>query len=187
MNLHGKIVTLRAIEEEDLSLFHLWGNDPELWQLLGGWHFPLSKVSTKNWFEKIQSDQINLRLAITTQENGVVGLTNILEIDWKNRHAFHGMMLGNPTVRGKGIGYDVVMTIMKYAFNELGLTRLDGSMIESNKASVVFYCGKCGWTQEGIQRNWYYRSGRYWDKLLVGITREDYEALIQKTKYWMES
>ena len=185
MNIFGKKVILRAIEEDDLESFHSWGNDPDLWRLLGGWHFPSSKKSTLDWFQKIQGDQLNLRLAVTTEEDGVVGLANILDIDWKNKHAFHGMMLGNPAVRGKGLGKDTVMAIMRYAFDELGLERLDGSMIEFNDASTALYCGKCGWKEEGRQRNWYYRGGRFWDKIMVGITRNDYKELLDKTNYWV--
>lgn len=184
MNILGKTVILRAIEEEDLAAFHMWGNDPDLWRLLGGWHFPSSKESTRNWFQKMQGDQLNLRLAVTTEQHGVVGLANILDIDWKNRHAFHGMMLGNPAVRGKGLGQDTVMAVMRYAFEELGMARLDGSMIEFNDASVALYCGKCGWKEEGRQRNWYFRNGRYWDRIMVGVTREDYDELVRRTNYW---
>jgi RimJ/RimL family protein N-acetyltransferase len=184
MHIKGKRTILRAIEESDLAAFNEWGNDPELWRLLGGWHFPVSQASTRTWFEKMQGDQANLRLAVTTSEDGVVGLSNLLDLDWKNRHGFHGMMLGNPAVRGKGIGLDAVMAIMRYAFDELGLERLDGSMIEYNEASLKLYCGKCGWMEEGRQRHWYYREGRYWDKIIVGITRGDYEALVKTNEYW---
>lgn len=184
MNIHGKVVTLRAIEEEDLPLFHQWGNDPELWRLLGGWHFPASKLSTQKWWEAQLNDKLNLRLAIHTEADGVVGMANILDIDWKNKHAFHGMMLGDKDLRGKGIGCDTVMAIMRYAFNELGLERLDGSMIEYNEHSLKLYLGKCAWKEEGRQRKWYFRDGRFWDKIMVGVIREDYEALVKETKYW---
>ncbi|MBX3486456.1 MAG: GNAT family N-acetyltransferase [Candidatus Paracaedibacteraceae bacterium] len=187
MNIHGKIVTLRAIEESDLAQFHAWGNDPELWRLLGGWHFPASSESTKTWIRNQIDDRNNIRLAITTSTDGLVGLANILDIDWKNRHAFHGMMLGNSATRGKGIGQDTVMAIMRYAFDELGLNRLDGSMIDYNHASIGLYCDKCGWQKEGIQRDWYYRDGRYWDKLMVGVTHQDYRTLLEKTRYWEET
>lgn len=180
----GKIVRLRAIEEQDLPLFNSWGNDPELWHLLGGWHFPSSMQATRNWFEGLQGDQKNLRLAITTTELGVLGLANILDIDWKNKNAFHGMMLGNKDVRGKGIGVDTVMSIMRYAFDELGLNRLDGSMIDYNEASLRLYLGKCGWKEEGRQRSWYYRAGRHWDRIMVGVTAQDYRELVARTSYW---
>jgi RimJ/RimL family protein N-acetyltransferase len=184
MHILGKSVILRAIEQADLDRFNDWGNDPELWRQLGGWHFPVSRVSTQAWFDKLQNDTSNLRLAVTTTEHGVVGLANLLDLDWKNRHAFHGMLLGNPAARGKGIGFDAVMAIMRYGFDELGLNRLDGSMIEYNAASLRLYCGRCGWKEEGRQRGWYYREGRYWDKIMVGITREDYLALAHSTNYW---
>lgn len=184
MNIIGKKVTLRAIEKDDLKDFHAWGNDPELWKLLGGWHVPLSFESTNAWFDKIQGDSLNIRLAIDSEEDGLVGLTNILDIDWKNKNAFHGAMIGNANVRGKGIGLDTVMTTMRFAFEELGLNRLDGSMIDYHEVSTKLYCGKCGWKEEGRQRQWYFRQGQYFDRIMVGITKEDYLALMEETQYW---
>lgn len=185
MNILGKSVVLRAIEESDLPSLHKWGCDPALWRLLGGWHLPPSTKSTKSWYERLDTDPLNLRLAICTSEDAsIVGLTNILDIDWKNKHAFHGMMLGDTATRGKGIGRDTVMAIMRYAFDELGLVRLDGSMIEYNESSLQLYCGKCGWKEEGRQRNWYFREGRFWDRIMVGVTTEDYKELLSFTQYW---
>jgi RimJ/RimL family protein N-acetyltransferase len=57
-------------------------------------------------------------------------------------------------------------------------------MIEYNTASVRLYCGKCGWKEEGRQRGWYYRAGRHWDRIMVGVTREDYLELARSTRYW---
>lgn len=184
MNIRGKKVLLRAIEEDDLEAFHAWGNDPDLWNMLGGWHFPASKASTRAWIERLATDQHNVRLAIETPELGLVGMANLTDIDWKNNHAFHGMMLGNPKARGFGLAQDVIMTVMRYVFDELHFERLDGSMIEYNRASIRMYCGKCGWKEEGRQRSWYFRQGRYWDRVLVGVTREDYRALCESGKYW---
>jgi RimJ/RimL family protein N-acetyltransferase len=107
-----------------------------------------------------------------------------MHIDWKNNHAWHGIVLGDKDIRGKGYGIDTVMATMRYAFDELHLERLDGSIIEYNKASYSFYCEKLGWKVEGTRRNYYYRKGRYWDQIVVGITRKDYEDLLQKTNYW---
>jgi RimJ/RimL family protein N-acetyltransferase len=76
------------------------------------------------------------------------------------------------------------MATMRYAFDELHFERLDGSMIEYNEVSISFYCGKLGWKEEGRRRNYYYRRGRYWDQVVVGITREDYYELVKQGKYW---
>ncbi|WP_019646418.1 GNAT family N-acetyltransferase [Novispirillum itersonii] len=184
MNIKGKKVTLRAIEEDDLQQLHAWSNDPEIWPLLGGWHFPCSMASTRRWFEGLAGDSLNQRFAIDVPGIGLVGTANLIDIDWKNNNAFHGMMLGSPEIRGKGIGVDTVMAIMRYAFDELHLARLDGSMIEYNDRSIAMYCNRCNWKVEGRQRNWYFRNGRYWDRIIVGVTREDYQDLILEKNYW---
>lgn len=184
MHIRGKKVLLRAIEETDLPTLHRWGNDPDIWPLLGGWHFPTSMAQTKAWFDGLKGDELNQRFAVEVRELGLVGTANLIDVDWKNNHAFHGMMLGDANVRGKGIGVDTIMAVMRYAFDELHLARLDGSMIEYNTASLRVYCDKCNWQVEGRQRNWYFRQGRYWDKVIVGVTRADYDALIERTHYW---
>jgi RimJ/RimL family protein N-acetyltransferase len=154
--------------------------------MLDGWHFPSSMDYQKKWFENLKNDQLNQRFAIYTEEAGLIGTANIVEIDWKNNHAFHGMMLGDKDLRGKGYGIDTIMTIMRYTFEELHLERLDGSMIEYNDISLNIYLKKCGWKEEGRQRNWYFRKNRYWDKIIVGVTRDDYFELVKKNKYWEE-
>jgi RimJ/RimL family protein N-acetyltransferase len=73
---------------------------------------------------------------------------------------------------------------MRYAFMELGLNRLDGDMIRYNERSIKFYIEKGGWKHEGVQRNWHFRNGQYHDKIIVGVTREDYLAKIAETNYW---
>ena len=184
MNIMGKKILLRAIEMRDLELLHKWANDPEIWYLLGGWHFPSSMAFQMQWFESLQADKLNERFAIEVYDQGLIGTANLVEIDWKNNHAFHGMMLGDKNNSGKGYGTDTVMTIMRYAFEELHFERLDGSIIEYNEISKKLYCEKCGWREEGRLRNWYWRKNRYWDKILIGITREDYFELVKENCYW---
>ncbi len=174
MNIHGDRVVLRAPEDSDLDLLHAWANDPEIWSRLGGWHFPTSRRDTAAWIANA-SDATNRRFAVTL-DGALIGTTNLLDLDWKNRHAFHGLMLAPMEARGRGIGTDTVRAVMRYAFAELGLERLDGAIIEGHEASLALYVTRLGWTVEGRQRRWYHRAGRWWDRLLVGITRDDWAA-----------
>ncbi|MBI5965709.1 MAG: GNAT family N-acetyltransferase [Chloroflexi bacterium] len=184
MNIRGKRIVLRAIEEQDLPLLHKWANDPDIWYLLGGWHFPSSMEYQKKWFASLQSDTLNQRFAVEAPEFGLIGTVSLVEIDWKNNHALHGLMLGDKDIRGKGYGTDASMTIMRYAFEELHFERLDGAIIENHAVSYHLYCNKLGWKEEGRLRNWFFRKNRYWDKIMVGITRDDYFALVAQNKYW---
>lgn len=177
--IKGTNIILRAIEETDLELLHKWANDPDIWDMLGGWHFPSSFSYQQYWLDDLRKDTTRQVFAIDTYDSGLIGTANIIDIDWKNGHGFHGMMLGDKDIRGKGYGVDTVKTIMKYAFEELRFERLDGSIIEYNTISRNFYCKKLGWKEEGCLKNWYFRKNRYWDKILVGITKSDYYQTIE--------
>jgi RimJ/RimL family protein N-acetyltransferase len=94
-------------------------------------------------------------------------------------------LIGEEGQRRRGLGTDAVMATMRYAFEELNLQRLDGGMIEYNEASISAYCGeRLGWHEVGRRRGYFFRRGRYWDQVLVGITRPEYEALCARTGYW---
>lgn len=126
----------------------------------------------------------NHNFAIETEEHGLIGTANLVNIDWKNRNAFHGMMLGDKDTRGKGYALDVVMAIMRYSFKELGLNRLDGDMIAYNERSIDFYMRKCGWQLEGRKKDWFYRNGQYYDKVICGITHQQYDEFLKNNPYW---
>lgn len=184
MNIRGKHVLLRAIEREDLPSLNRWANDPEIQHMLGGWHFPTSMRDQDAWFSSLNCKSVDQRFAIELPGLGMVGTANLVSIDWKNRNAFHGMMLGDKDIRGKGYGIDTIMAMMRYAFDELGLMRLDTDMIEYNYASLGVYINKCGWIEEGRRPEWFFRSGRTWDKVLVGTTRDRYREFVDANGYW---
>lgn len=177
MNIQGKHILLRAIEPADLPMLRQWANDVEIQRMLGGWHFPTSPQDQEAWFSTLSCNSLNQRFAIETRELGLIGTANLVSIDWKNRNAFHGVMLGDKNVRGKGYGVDTIRAIMRYAFDELGLCRLDTDIIVYNEASLRAYIEKCGWVEEGRRADWYFREGRRWDKILVGITRDRYHEI----------
>ena len=185
MNIIGKKVTLRAIEEDDLQILHRWANDPYNQDLIGNIHFPSSIDFHKRWFLNLKDDHLNQRFAIDVPDVGIIGISSLMNIDWRNNHAWHGIMIGEAHIQGKGFGVDAVMATMRYAFDELHMERLDGSIIEYNETSYRFYCSKIiGWREEGRKKNYYFRRGRYWDQIITGITRAEYDLLLDKTRYW---
>lgn len=182
MNILGKKVVLRAMEKEDCELVREMFNDPEIENLVIGWSFPLSKYSQERWFEQHYNDS-DFRFIIETKEDGAVGVATLTNIDWKNRMAEHGIKLANRANRHKGIGTDTVMAIMRYAFDELGLNRLNGSWFSENIPSKTMYM-KCGWKEEGIRRKYIYKNGNYRDLVETGILAEDYYRLVEEKRYW---
>ncbi len=183
MNIKGKIVTLRAVDYEDMELMRGMLNDPEMEKLVIGWSFPVSATEQEKWFASAIQDKNNLRFVIETLNDGAIGIATLSGIDWKNRRATHGIKLINRRTRQKGVGTDTVMAIMRYAFDELNLNRLDGSWFEDNIPSQKLYT-KCGWSVEGCKRDYIYKNGHYRNLIIVGILKTDYEHLIQENHYW---
>lgn len=183
MNIKGKIVTLRAMEKEDCEMVREMFNDPELESLVVGWAFPVSKYAQEKWFEAHYNDNTSFRFVIETEEEGAIGIATLTDIDWKNRRATHGIKLANRKFRTKGLGTDTVMAIMRYAFDELQLNRLDGSWFDSNVASKGMYT-KCGWIVEGRKRQYIFKNGEYRDLDIVGILASEYHKLIKENHYW---
>lgn len=182
MNIVGKIVVLRAIEKEDLEVMRKMLNDPDIEDKVVGWSLPVSKYQQETWYENNIADQKNNRFIID-YDNEAIGIATLVNIDWKNRKATHGIKIIKGNFRGKGIGTDVVMALMRYAFDELQLNRLEGSWYKENVASINLYT-KCGWVEEGIQRKSYFKKGKYRDLHIAAILAEDYHALVEEKKYW---
>ncbi|MGH8439205.1 MAG: GNAT family N-acetyltransferase [Pseudomonas sp.] len=176
MSIRGQRILLRALELEDLPLLHQWSNDEALWSLLGGWHFPTSREAQRDWLLSLKGDALNQRFGIEVAGHGLIGTANLVAIDWKNGTAEHGMMIGDSSLRGQGYGTEVIATVMRYAFDELGLSRLSTTIIEYNEASLATYTRKTPWLIEGVQRQWYYRKGQRWDRILLGVSAAEYRA-----------
>lgn len=185
MNIYGKTVVLRAMEKTDCEMVREMFNDNGIEDLVVGWAFPLSQYAQEKWFENHYSDQKSFRFIIETEKDGPVGIATLTDIDWKNRRATHGIKLSSKERRAKGIGTDAVMAIMRYAFDELGLHRLDGSWFDTNIASKRLY-KKCGWVEEGIKREYVFKKGAFRNLTVVGILASEYYSLIERNHYWDE-
>jgi RimJ/RimL family protein N-acetyltransferase len=184
MDIVGKKIRLRALERKDMEELRSYHNDPEIGPLLGGWSHPISSEQQNMWFDKLAFDDLNLRFAIDTEEDGFIGISTITNIDLKNRSAYHGIIIGKKNMQGHGYGRDTVMTTMKYAFEELQLHRLEGDIVEHNIPSHKLYVGKCGWKEEGIKREHAFRNNRYYDRIMVGILKSEYLELCKEGGYW---
>lgn len=178
MNIIGKKVILRAIEEKDLKLLHKWSNDPAINYMLGGWHFPSSLQNLEGWHKKVGKDSLNQRFSVDNHDGDLIGSANLVNINWKDRNAFIGLLIGSKKQQGRGFGFDILMSLMKYSFEELGLERLDTTIIENNDSSVKLF-QKCGWKKEGEKNKAYWRRNKFWSQLIYGITKADYNTLNQ--------
>ncbi|MCD4712123.1 MAG: GNAT family N-acetyltransferase [Clostridiales bacterium] len=107
-----------------------------------------------------------------------VGAFNLNSIDERNGTFSIGMQIGGK-FRSKGYGTAAMRLLLDYAFNERRLNKYYGSVIEDNIASATML-KKLGCIQEGVRRQQIYTSGRYWDEIFYGLTRDEFNSKFER-------
>lgn len=183
MILKGKIVTLRPIEKEDLDFVRDLINDPEMEQTIVGWAWPISRKDEEQWYAAFRNSESSIRYIIETESDGVVGLTGLANIDWKNGTAKGAGIRVKKDIQTKGIATDAYMTMFKFAFDELRLNRVSTSAFEENVASLKFQ-EKCGCKREGIVREAVFKNGTFKNLVMMGILAREYRKHSDEIGYW---
>jgi len=172
-------IRLRPIEKEDSVFLRDLANDPVVRANVVGWDWPISLTGQTRWFESGAETATTRRFIIETLEGVPIGLTGLWDIDWRNRSAMSAIKLGSDAqARGRGYGVEAIRVLMDFAFNDVGLNRLHGSILDGNEASLAVYIRKSGWTLEGRLRQHIWRNGDFIDLLQVGILRSEYESFV---------
>jgi len=160
----GERIRLRAIERDDIPTFLRWFNDPEVRQFLTMYE-PMSRAKEERWFEAQLEARDDYLFAIEAPAgDGWVHIGNcgLHKTDWKNRNATLGIAIGEKAYWGQGYGTDAVRTLLRFAFSELGLHRVELEVFDYNPRARRCY-EKAGFRLEGTRRQALYRGGRFHD------------------------
>lgn len=183
MILKGKKVTLRAVEESDMELLWFMINDPEIEKMTVGRNYPVSKYEQRKWFEthgKSTNDLI--RLMIETEKDGTVGMISLGDFDWINRVAHDlGIKVMSSKITESGITLDAANTLLKYAFDELNLNRIEAYTLDYNKQALALQ-KLHGYKFEGVLRQAVYKGGEYHDLIVSSILRDEFRMGARKIR-----
>jgi len=177
--IYGERVRLRAIERSDIPNFVRWFNDPEVRRYLL-MYMPISFAQEEQWFEdllqRIQKREtfafaVDARVGDEWVPIGNIGL---YRIDWKNRWARFGIALGEKAYWDQGYGTDATRTMLRFAFEELNLHRVELEVVDENMRARRCY-EKAGFRYEGTRRQAIFLEGQYHDSHLMGILQEEFQ------------
>jgi RimJ/RimL family protein N-acetyltransferase len=176
MHIVGEQVILRAIERADLPSFLAWSNDPEIAVQLGEIHFPTSQSQHDRWFDRIDTDEKSIRLAVTDKSNRLIGYSGFWGLNWRARHAEHAVVIGDSASRSAGFGSDVIWACAKHAFEQLDLQRLYCNILATNTVSLACY-QSCGFQIEGTLRKHQFRNNSRVDQIVLGLLRSEFASV----------
>jgi RimJ/RimL family protein N-acetyltransferase len=96
-------------------------------------------------------------------------------INGRNASAEVGLFIGLPELWDRGLGYDVLQSLLRFGFEQMNLHRICLRVFAENKRAVRLY-EKLGFQHEGCWRQAEFRHGRYQDILWMSILREEWAA-----------
>ena len=187
--IYGKRIRFRAIEQSDLESFLKWINDPDLMPFIGV-YLPFGSADEQDWYEKMRQRSPDERnMAIETQllpneqrtvddlslETGwkLIGSCGFFNLDWHNRTAEFGIMIGDKSYWNQGYGTEAVRLLAQHGFNTLNLHRIYLRVLENNPRAIRAY-EKAGFIHEGRQRQAEFKNGRYLDFLVMSILQSEF-------------
>jgi len=149
-----------------------WFADQEVTRKLSV-KFPPSLEQERAWLTQA-AEAAGTVFWIIEHEGRPVGTTGIDLIDWANQHGTTGIVIGDRSLWGRGIGGEVMRVRADYAFTQLPLRKLKSAFIEGNEASRRAQLA-AGYREVGRLREELFRNGRWLDHVLTELLRSDWE------------
>ena len=176
----GEKIYLRAIDPADAPAFERWMNDGEVNRYLLIGAFPLSLEDERDWIRDVRESKDLIVLSIClTDGDRLVGNVALGPVNWVDRCAAMGIVIGEKDCWENGIGTQAGRLLLEYAFETLNLHRVELDAFDFNERARALY-RRLGFVEEGRQRQKSFQDGRYIDHYLMGILREEWEQAAGK-------
>jgi RimJ/RimL family protein N-acetyltransferase len=150
-----------------------WLSDPQVTRFMG-----VRNPPTRQWeiefFDRMGGSNNDVFWSILLGERHIGGI-GIHGIDWRNRTAITGIMIGERDCWGQGYATEAMHLRTSYAFDELGLETLTTQVNAANDASRRALL-RAGYRQAGVLRRHFYAEGDFRDVWLGEILRTEWQA-----------
>lgn len=177
-HLIGKTILLREYRHEDIPAMREWVNDTETTHYLSPIFWaPQTMLDTEEFMSRmLQSSHNGCNFIVADKrDESYIGQLDMYTINWKQRWGELGFVIGKKEWRNKGIGTEALGLMLGYAFQTLGLERVQLDVYMDNHAALRCY-EKAGFVLEGVKRHAVFLDGAFADlgfmSVLSGEWRE---------------
>lgn len=168
--LKGKLVTLRALEPEDLHFLFETENNEEHWEV-SSTQAPFSKYILKKYLENAHLDIYEVkqqRLVIADNlNNAPVGMIDLFDFDPKHKRAGVGIIVLKE-YQGNGFAKEALKLLISYAFHYLSLHQLYANITTDNTTSIQLF-EKFNFKNSGVKKDWILSNQTYKDEAIYQL------------------
>jgi len=168
-----KWLHLRAVEESDLDTIKSWQSDPRLRDDIVGYPFPINDQKVSTWLQDLHPSPVPSTVHFAIEfEKRPIGLVSLRDINWIHRCASTSIYIGDPRLRGLGLGRGSMALLTDYAFRSLGLHRLSATILALNTKSIAMF-SSLGFVHEGDLRDRFFVGGEWHMALSLSLLATD--------------
>jgi RimJ/RimL family protein N-acetyltransferase len=163
----GALVRLRAMEPRDADAQYRWMNDLEVTEHLG-WRYPISSLAIAQRLDGAGAMTFaNPRFSVERADTGeLIGYTALRDVTPESRNGELDLVIGERSAWGQGFGTDTARTVCAFAFERIGLHRVQLWVVATHAPAIRAY-EKAGFVREGVARERFFKRGRYHDAVLM--------------------
>lgn len=169
-NLKNKIISLRALEPEDLDFLYDTENNDNFWEV-SNTQVPFSKHILKQYLDNSHQDIYEakqLRLVIVdSKKSENVGFIDLFDFNPQHQRAGIGILILSK-FQDKGYASEALKVFIKYAFSQLNLHQIYANIPVDNKKSIQLF-EKLNFKNIGIRKDWLQTNNSFKDVLFYQI------------------
>tara|TARA_R110001583_G_scaffold8896_2_gene41976 strand:- start:25509 stop:26048 length:540 start_codon:yes stop_codon:yes gene_type:complete len=169
-------IFFRAFELEDAEFINALRDDEIMESKIGGNKRFVSLARERKWVEDIIYGDYKEQIYFAICENGskdIIGYSSISDIDHFNKSCSLSGIKLEPEFSKKGYGIQVIILMLRYAFEELGMERCTSICLE-NHVVMSKVLERVGFHTEGLLRHSLFKNGSYQNQYLFSIIKADY-------------
>lgn len=183
LNVVGELVALGPLRRDLLPVYQRWINDLGTMRNLGLPPHPMTHEKEQDWYDRQSKTEDEVPFTIYERETlRPIGNTGLHGIDYRNRSATFGILIGEPECRGRGYGTETTSLMLDYAFTALGLHNVMLTVFEFNRAGIRAY-EKAGFREFGRRRQCRMTGGKLRDEIFMDCLSSEFESPVLRRIY----
>jgi len=171
----GKKVILRPMREEDIERQHEFNQDPELFLLNASPPRPSPRKRAEGIYEICTRHKKGTYYFAIEADGKYIGNCSLKQASASSDAYRLGILIGDREYWNKGYGRDTVQVLLHFGFHHHGARRIELDTNSRNKRAIRCF-EACGFKEEGRLRQAVWLDGRYFDTVLMGMLRGEWES-----------
>ncbi len=174
--LVGQKCYLSPCSAEDAEQWAAWDNDLEVALPLGDEAYTLMPLEKEaDILAEVIRQQQQVFSIVVRETDALIGRGMLFSLDWANRSAMLGLMIGEKEYWNQGFGQEASRLLLDYAFNLLNLNSVMLGVFDFNPRAIQAY-HRVGFREIGRRRQARIIGSRAYDVILMDILAEEFQS-----------